>query len=125
MIRIFKSKLFARWAEKEGLSDTSLAAAIAEIEQGLIDADLGGHVIKKRVAIEGHGKSTGYRSLLAYKTKTKAFFIYGFAKNHRANVKPDELKVLKRMAKELLSYSNEEIKSALQQGVLIEVKNDE
>jgi hypothetical protein len=98
-MRIFKNKDFAKWASKDGVTDVALKTAVNEIEQGLVDVNLGGGVIKKRVPIEGKGKSSGKRTLLAYKSADKAFFIYGFAKNARANVTAEELKALKLLAK--------------------------
>ena len=124
LMRFFKNKAFSKWASKEGLSDDALLAALGEIERGLIDADLGGHMLKKRVAVEGKGKSGGVRTLLAYKTGNKAFFVYGFAKNVRANIKGDELKALKRYAQELLGYSDKALTKAIRHGALIEVEND-
>lgn len=123
-MRIFKNKAFSKWAAKEGVDDAALLAAVEEIERGLIDADLGGHVVKKRVAIGGRGKSGGVRTLLAYKIANKAFFVYGFAKNTRANISADELKALKHLAKELLSYSDIALAEAIKHGALIEVEND-
>ena len=123
-MRVFKNKVFNKWAAKEGLNDAALLAAIDEIERGLIDADLGGQVLKKRVAISGRGKSGGVRTLLAYKVGDKAFFVYGFAKNARANISSEELKALKHLAKELLSYSDKALAEAIKHGVLIEVEND-
>lgn len=79
-MRVFKNKAFSKWATKEGLGDETLLAAVDEMECGLIDADLGGHVVKKRVALAGRGKSGGVRTLLAYKVGNKAFFVYGFTK---------------------------------------------
>ena len=105
-MRIFKNKAFIKWASKEGLNDEVLRNAVTEIEQGLVDADLGGYVFKKRVAISGRGKSGGARTLLAYKVGGKAFFIYGFAKNTRANIKDDELKGLKAYASVLFGYND-------------------
>ena len=92
-MRIFKNKAFNKWAAKTALSGDTLRAAVDEMERGLIDANLGGHVVKKRVAVGGRGKSGGFRTLLAYKSGDRAFFMYGFAKNARANVSADELKV--------------------------------
>ncbi len=123
-MRVFKNKALSKWAVKEGLDDDALLAAVGEMERGLIDADLGGHVVKKRVALAGRGKSGGVRTLLAYKVGNKAFFVYGFAKNSRANVSTDELKALKRLAKELLSYSDKALIEAIKHGALIEVGND-
>ena len=123
-MRVFKNKAFSKWATKEGLSDETLLAAVDEIERGLIDTDLGGHVVKKRVALAGRGKSGGVRTLLAYKAGNKAFFVYGFAKNVRANISAEELKALKHLAKELLDYSNKALTEAIKHGALIEVEND-
>mgnify|MGYP003384872244 FL=1 len=123
-MRVFKNKAVSKWAAKEGLTDKALLEAVGEMERGLIDADLGGHVVKKRVALAGRGKSGGARTLLAYKVGNKAFFVYGFAKNARASIKDDELKALKLYAQELLGYSDKALTKAIKYGVLIEVKND-
>lgn len=81
-MRIFKNKAFTKWAEKEGLSDDALQIAVDEMERGLIDADLGGHVVKKRVAVGGRGKRGGVRTLLAYKSCDKAFLCMGSPRMH-------------------------------------------
>ena len=124
-MRIFKSKQFKRWADKEKLTDAVLAQAIREIENGLIDANLGGHVFKKRISISGQGKSGGLRTLLAFKADNMSFFMFGFAKNEQDNINKDELKALKLMAKELLSYKMGELNKALLHGALLEVINNE
>ena len=80
----FKTRTFARWADRNGVNDQALAAAAAEMERGLIDARLGGQVVKKRVALPDRGKRGGARTLVAFKRGEKAFFVYGFAKNERA-----------------------------------------
>jgi hypothetical protein len=123
-MRIFKNKAFSKWASKENLDDESLRLSVDEMNNGLIDADLGGHVYKKRIAIAGHGKSGGIRTLLVYKAGTTAYFIYGFAKNARANVKDNELKGLKTYAGILLNYSAKELNQAVKTGALIEVINN-
>ena len=124
-MRIFKSKWFNKWADKEGLTNEVLQAAVTEMESGLIDADLGGHVYKKRAAIEGQGKSGGLRTRLACKVGNKSFFMFGFAKNQQDNISKKELKALKLMAKELLNYSDKALSKALNVGELIEVQSDE
>jgi hypothetical protein len=123
-MRIFTTKWFTKWAAKEGLTDEALRTAVAEMEQGLIDASLGGHVYKKRVGVQGRGKRGGVRTLLAFKADDKAFFIYGFAKNQRDNIGNQELKALKRLAAELLAYRDQAMKKALKAGELREVEND-
>jgi hypothetical protein len=120
-MRIFKNRAFCKWATKAGLGDEALLAAIDEIEHGLIDANLGGHVLKKRIALSGCGKSGGVRTLLVYKLGDRAFFVYGFAKNARANINVEELKALKAYANVLLNYSDKELRKAVKAGVLIEV----
>jgi hypothetical protein len=125
-MQTFKTKAFAKWANGEGLEDDALASAVAEMEQGLIDARLGGHVIKKRVALPGRGKRGGARTLVAFKEADKAFFIFGFAKNERANVSDDELKALKLLAKDLLNYPAATLTKAIEAGELIEIEvNDD
>jgi hypothetical protein len=125
-IRAFKTRPFARWASAEGLGDDALAFAVVEMERGLIDERLGGQVVKKRVALVGRGKRGSARTLLAFKQREKAFFIYGFAKSERSNVSDRELQALKRLAKELLNYPAPVLSDAIRAGELIEIKvNDD
>jgi hypothetical protein len=124
-MQIFKTKLFARWAKDEGLTDQSLVAAVKEMNSGLVDAILGGNVYKKRIAKAGKGKSGSYRTLLAIKFQDKAFFLYGFSKNQRSNVSPKELLALKRLASELFSYNESQIKKAVDICELYEVNENE
>ena len=123
-MRVFKSKAFSKWAAKEGLSDTTLRNAVDQMERGLVDADLGGHVFKKRVATGGRGKRGSARTVLAYKAGGKAFFIYGFAKSSRANIKSGELEGLKKLAQELLRYTDRVLARIIEEGIYIEIGND-
>lgn len=123
-MQVFKNRAFSKWAAKEGLSNEALLCAVEEITQGLVDADPGGQVFKKRVAVGGRGKSGGVRTLLAYRAGNRAFFVYGFAKNTRANISDRELKALKLYAEILLNYSQAELIKAVKHGVLTEVVND-
>jgi hypothetical protein len=124
-MKAFKTKVFAKWARKERLADGDLSKAITEIAAGLVDARLGGSLVKKRVAAAGRGKSGGYRTIVAYRARGHAFFLYGFAKNERDNIEPDELAALKKLAKVLQSYSESQIAKAVKAGVLLKVKGDE
>ena len=121
-IRIYKLKWFKRWASKEGLSDSVLKLAITEMQQGLVDADLGANVYKKRVPLLRQGKSGSLRTLIAFQVDTKAFFIYGFSKSTRSNISVKEMKSLKLLAKELLNYSEEKLKKAIDSGSIEEVR---
>ena len=85
-MRIFKNKAFHRWTKEIGLSDNKLQEAITEICNGLYEANLGGNVFKKRVALDGRGKSAGTRTIVAFKTDKHAFFVYGYAKNVRSTI---------------------------------------
>ena len=99
-----------------------LATAVAEMNRGLVDAHLGGQVVKKRVAPPGRGKRGGARTVVAFKQGEKAFFVYGFAKNERANVSAKERKALRLFAKELLSYPAATLIKAIKAGELIEIE---
>ena len=98
MTRIFKVKGFARFQRKERLSDATLCKAIAGVEAGLIDADLGGGLIKQRLPRAGQGKSGGYRMLIAFRWKQRAIFLFGFAKNERDNIDDKQLATLQDIA---------------------------
>ena len=102
MKRVFKTRHFSRWMRKTELTDGSFCAAVAEMAHGLIDADLGGGVVKKRVGLAGRGKRGGARTLVATNRGGRWFFVYGFAKNDRANIADDELEVLQAIAEQLL-----------------------
>lgn len=78
--RVFKTKTFDRWAKKL-LNDEALCRAAMEIEQGLFEADLGGGICKKRVAIAGMGKSGGTRTLVAKQHAAAIFFLLGREKS--------------------------------------------
>lgn len=57
------------------LADDALIQAVSEMAQGLVDADLGGHVVKKRVALPGRGKRRGARTIVATNLGDRWFFL--------------------------------------------------
>jgi hypothetical protein len=120
-VRIFKTNWFRRYARPERITDTSLREAIERAERGLVDADLGGGVIKQRVARAGQGRSGGYRMLIAYRAATRAVFLYGFAKQERENIDADELLTLREIGAAWLAAAAARIGRALQDDVLQEV----
>ena len=124
-MRVFKTRAFSRWAGTEGLGDDALGAAVLEMEAGLIDAELGGQVVKKRVAPPGRGRRGATRTLVAFRRAEKTFFIYGFNKTERANIGILELKALKLLAKELLGYPRRVLSKAMQAGELIGIRVDD
>ena len=121
-MRIFKTKPFARFASHEGIDDEALCEAVRRAENGLIDADLGGGVIKQRLAREGQGKSGGFRSIVLFRRGEKAFFAYGFAKNDRDNIKRDELKAFRKLADEMLALDDKALATAMKNGTITEIR---
>jgi hypothetical protein len=124
MRRVFLTRTFTRWMRKAGLSVDTICQAVSEMAQGLIDADLGGNVVKKRIGLPGLGKRGGARTIVATKMADRWFFLYGFGKNERANIDKDELKVLQEVAKELLELNDRQLAVALSRGEMMEVCND-
>jgi hypothetical protein len=120
-IRIFKNAWFSRFAKRENISDAVLRDAITKIEKGTVDADLGGHVLKQRIARFHQGKSGGYRTIILFQQGDKAFFVYGFAKQERGNIRKDELATFKQAAKHVLDLSDEHINSLLDKEGLTEI----
>lgn len=121
MTFILKRKDFARWQAGEKLPDAALCKAVTEMESGLIDADLGGALYKKRVARPGGGKSGGYRTLLSARIGNRYVFLHGFSKNDKANITQDERKALQFAGRVFLELPAEDLIKALQIGVLLEV----
>jgi hypothetical protein len=124
MLMILKTKKFDRWARKAALTDVLLCHAVEEMVNGLIDADLGGGVFKKRVALPGKGKSGSLRTLLATNRHDRWFFVFGFEKNDRANISTKELEALQLLADTLLSLHDEQIRTAIVEGTLLEVTDE-
>ena len=125
MQRIFRTRTFSRWMRKAGVSDSDLTRAVEEMMQGLVDADLGGHLLKKRVAVPGRGKRGGARTILATRMEGFWFFLFGFDKNERDNIDKHELRLLKEVARDLLSFDAGQLGHAIAAGELTEVNNDE
>jgi hypothetical protein len=121
-LRIFKNAWFKRFTGRERISDATLVKVIAKAEKGAVDANLGGNVIKLRVARSGQGKSSGYRTIVVFRQEDKAFFVYGFAKKELDNISKDELKVFKRAAKELLALSDGQIAKLIEVEGLTEIE---
>ena len=124
-MRVFKTKSFARFAHKSGIGEASLCDTVRDAEHGLIAADLGGGVIKQRIARPGRGKSAGFRTLIAFRAGATAIFVHGFAKNEKDNIEKHELIALKKLAAELLAYDDETVERVLASGTLLEVTCDE
>lgn len=118
----YKTRTFARWMKREGLNDRDLHVALEEMQKGLVDARLGGGLVKKRIARTGQGKSGGYRVIVATNFGERWVFMFGFAKSERDNIDDDELKLIKRLAATLLSLNESDLRKAITADELLEIK---
>ena len=116
-MRVFKNAWFARFARKERIADKALSEAVHNAGLGLIDADLGGGLIKQRIARPGQGKSGGYRSMVLFRKGERAFFVFGFAKCDMDNVEDDEIEYFKKMAHEVLALNDAQLSSLVGKGL--------
>lgn len=121
---IYNTRWFDRWARKQGLPAISLCAAVHEMAAGLVDGDLGGGLVKKRVARPGQGKSGGFRTLVATNRGDRWVFVYGFPKSERSNIDKDEEEALKKLSAYLLSMTADALDKAQRAGEIVEVNCD-
>ena len=124
MRRVFKTRHFSRWMRKTDLIDDALCAAVSEMVAGLIDAELGGGVVKKRIALPGRGKSGVTRTLVATNKDNRWFFVFGFEKNERANINKKELEALQDIASDLLRLNSNQLDTHVDNEALQEICYD-
>ena len=124
-LKIFKNAWFGRFARKERISANVLWDAVLRAENGQIDADLGGVVIKQRIARPGESKSKGYRSIILFRKGEKSFFVYGFPKSELGNIREDEEEQFKKMARQILALTDAQLSALIANGQFEEIaKND-
>jgi hypothetical protein len=123
-LRVFVVKAFRRFQRNERISDEALCEAIGRAERGLVDADLGGGLIKQRVARKGQGRSGGYRTIIAYRAGDRCFFLKGFAKSSLANVDAREHKILANLGRSLLGMNDDEIDAYIVESEMTEIDYD-
>lgn len=124
-MRIFQNQWFEKFARKQGIPNAALIEAVARADRGLIDADLGGGVIKQRIARKGEGKSGGYRAVIIYRFGARAVFLFGFAKSDRSSLSAAELVGFREVGAGILKATDDEMERAVSIGRFLEVKNDE
>lgn len=122
LMRIYKTRHFTKWARKHSIGDGLLVDAVNEMTTGLIDADYGGDLYKKRIATRGRGKSGSVRTLLALRVDERAYFLYGFEKNEQSNINVREKRAYKALARSMLAFNKEDLEERLKAGSLIEVE---
>src|ERR1039458_9760118 len=115
-MQVYKSKWFAKFTRKERISDDRLCEAIRDAEQGLIDADYGGGVIKQRIARPNDGKSGGYRVIIVFRMGELSFFVFGFLKSDQANIDESDERDFKELADKLLALSDEDLDELVERG---------
>jgi hypothetical protein len=125
MSMIFRTRTFTRWMRKTGLTDEMLFQAVTEMSQGLLEASLGGNLVKKRVALPGRGKRGSTRTIVATNHVNRWIFLYGFEKNERANLNSDEFKALQELAGEYLALNVKQLQFAVDEGKLSEVGHED
>jgi len=123
--RVFKTKTFRRWSRKAGLSDEVLCSAVEEMLEGLIDAELGGHVFKKRVPVPGRGKRGGARTIVGSNLEDRWFLLFGFEKKDREAIDNRELAALQTIAAALLDMEPKLLDKAIVAGELEEICREE
>ena len=123
-MKVFKNAWFGRFARKEKISADALWDAVERADNGQIDADLGGGVIKQRIARPGESKSKGYRSIVLFRKGELSFFVYGFSKSELGNIRKDEEVQFKKMAKHVLSLTDEQLSKLVANGQFEEVTKD-
>ena len=124
-MEICKTRWFERFARRESIADGALREAVDRAEKGQIDADLGGGVIKQRIARPGQGKSKGYRTIILFRRAERAVFIYGFSKSQQANISEDEGEQFKEAARHVLSLTGKQLAELMRRGDFVEVRADE
>jgi hypothetical protein len=124
-VKLFKDLEFHKWTKKSAVTDAMLCKAAAEIEDGLFDARLGGHLVKKRVAATGRGKRGSYRTIVAYRRGDRLVFLHGFDKNEKDNITRAERSALLRLGDVYMNYSEAAITQIVTSGKLVEVNCNE
>lgn len=120
-MKIYKTRAFAKWAQKEGLRDRNLIVAVDEMNRGLVDAHLSGELKKKRISLGAKGKRGGVRTILAFKVDDVAIFLFGFKKSNQANLTEPEEKAFLILAKALLALSHKGREEKVLNGSLVKV----
>ncbi len=111
-----------KWTKKQNVTVEGLLEALEEVRSGSFEANLGGHLVKKRIRFKGQGKSGSGRVIICYKQGDMAIFVHGFSKNEKPNLSSQELVALKEFAKVLVKMSPESLSLAIENRDFVEVK---
>lgn len=125
IMKLHMAKAFEKWRRKERLTDADLCDALREMDSGLIDAQLGSSLVKKRMARSGGGKSGGHRTIVMYRSGERAVFLYGFPKNAKGNLSPKELEAYRELARIFAGFTDAQLAKLCATGEITEVNCDE
>jgi len=106
------------------LENNHLTEAVKNLEQGLSVADLGSNLFKICVKRAGQGKSSGFRTIIAYKKEDRAIFLYGFGKNEMSNISKPELHYFKKLGSDLLDFHTCQIEKLKEEHVLFDLEEE-
>lgn len=121
-MRIFLVRGFVQFIWKSRIPEAGLLDLTHRANLGIVDADLGGGLIKLWIARPGSGRSGGYRTILAYRYKDRAFFLYGYAKNTQSDVGPDDLALFRELGAFYINASEEQIERLVEMGDIAELR---
>jgi hypothetical protein len=123
-MRAYKTRRFGRWSRDENIAESVLCDAAREVVAHKVDADLGGYLFKKRVARPGSGKSGGYRTIVGYRKgrSDRVLFLYGFAKNERANITDREAEALSIAARDFIEATDEQVAKLIGDGGIVPLR---
>lgn len=124
-LRVLKDVEFNNWAIEYGVTDEMLCVAAKEIEAGLVDARLGGFLLKKRVAAPGRGKSGSYRTIVGHRQAERLIFVHGFAKNEAANITKSEKTALRKLCDIYMGADDKKLAQMIAQDTILEIECDE
>lgn len=124
ILKIYMVKAFQKWFRKQCVDNDTLFKVVQEIQDGLVDADLGNFLYKKRISISGRGKRAGARILVAYKENDKIFFLHGFAKNEKGNVTNQEKRALYEYVNMYMGFNDYQLNESIKKGELLEIQNE-
>ena len=120
-MKIYALKGFERFRRRELIGKKVFLEAIDRATAGLIDADLGGGLVKQRVARPGQGKRGGYRTIIAYQAGNRAVFLFGFAKNARENIAANDLAHWRLIGTDVLAATEMAIEQAIADDEMTEI----
>ncbi|TXL65987.1 type II toxin-antitoxin system RelE/ParE family toxin [Zeimonas arvi] len=124
-VQLFKTRHFARWMRSTEITDAILRKAMLEMTRGLIDADLGGGLVKKRIGLPGRGKRGGVRALVATRQGDRWIYLFGFQKNERDNIDAAELDAFRTLANDLTRLDDRQMDELRTRGALVEIFSEQ